>query len=213
MRERKNGSPVAEAAHDDVIQGALGHVMHLLRVAPVGNGAVWRQGCDTAFFLGNAQTEHEFDFVALRHLEQGLHLGMIEADDDAAAPAARGGGQLDGLGRDAGIDEGQLAGILRHQHGNEARRAFTGEGAAPVLEGAGPGGQRKGRLHGFAADQDVAQHLRIAGAGRDAGAVGEPFQVRKMQRLFFHKAAAGAGRGHKGFEIHGMPPSCAAGYD
>ena len=50
-----------------------------------------------------------------------------------------------------------------------------------------------------------AQRLLVAGAGREAGAVDEPFQIRHGQRIVFHKAAAGTGLFHQRSEVgHGF---------
>ena len=176
--------------------------MDTFRIPPVADGAVLRQGDDAPFLLCHTQSEHEFDLVARGYAEQFLQPVFLEAGDDAAAPAARGGGELNGLCGDARVYEGELTGLVRDQQGQEAGGAFAGMGAAPVLERARPDGQRQDIGDHAPGDQHITQDLRVACGRRETGAVRQPFQIAHMQRAVFHEAAAGPCRGDQSLEIH-----------
>ena len=128
---------------------------------------------------------------------------MVERGDHAAAPLTAGGRQLDGLGRDAGIQPDQVARVLGHAHDDEARGALTGEGTTPVLEGRRPFGHAEQTPAGLAGTHEaVTQLLGVTGAGGQAGAVHQPFQIRHLQRTLFFETAAGTGRQCQLLEIH-----------
>lgn len=185
--------------------------MHAIGIAPIVKGAVFGDIGDDALFNRHTEAQDEGDLHALRHGEQFGAFLHVEGFDDAAAEALAVGRKLDGLNGNARVVEDEFSGVLGHEHGYETRGALAFRGSAPVLQGAGPFGERKERVERLAGlDGDETQFLLVTGGGSEPRAFDEPVKVLSAQGSALVETSAGAGLLDKFSEIaiasHRFPP-------